>query len=149
MTAKDIPDGTVDMVYNDIKIILEKARGTAYMAVNSAMVGAYWQIGKIIVEEEQEGAKRAGYGKSLIKGLARKLTLDYGKGFTERNLRNMRGFYITFPKWHAVRAELTWTHYRLLLRIEKEQARQFYLAESVNNNWSTRELERQINSLLN
>ncbi len=146
--GNEIQNNTINQVYNDIKTVLEKARGNAYRAINFEMVGAYWQIGKVIVEEEQKGAKRAEYGKSLIRGLARKLTEDYGKGFTERNLRNIRSFYISFPKWYAVRAELTWTHYRLLLHIEKEEARQFYMAESVNSNWSTRELERQINSLL-
>ena len=148
MATKDTPDRTVNTVYNNIKIILEKARGNAYRTINSAMVGAYWEIGKTIIEEEQEGAKRAEYGKSLIKGLARKLTQDYGKGFTERNLWYIRDFYLKFPKVNALRAELTWTHYRLLLRVDKEEARQFYMIESTSNNWSTRELERQINSLL-
>ncbi len=144
----EIKDINMDKVYRDIRTVLEKARGNAYRAVNFAMVTAYWQIGKVIVEEEQEGVKRAEYGKSLIKCLAQKLTQEYGKGFTERNLWYIRDFYMKFRKVNALRSELTWTHYRMLLRIEKEETRQFYMAESVNSNWSTRELERQINSLL-
>jgi predicted nuclease of restriction endonuclease-like (RecB) superfamily len=138
----------IDTAYLSIKGILEKARSTAYRAVNVAMVQAYWEIGRIIVEEEQKGAERAEYGKGLIKELSRRLTKDYGRGFDESNLRNMRLFYQTFPNCDALRHELSWTHYRLLLRIEKEEARNFYMLESVKNNWSTRELERQINSLL-
>ncbi len=110
------------------------------------MVQAYWNIGRLIVEEEQRGKQRAEYGRYLIKELSIKLTKDYGKGFTERNIRNIRAFYLIFPIWHAVRAELTWTHYRLLLPIENEKARIFYMNEAVESNWSTRQLERQINS---
>ena len=137
-----------DRVYRSIAEILETARATAYRAVNQVMVQAYWQIGRIIVEEEQKGRKRAGYGEALITELARRLTADFGKGFTETNLKYMRQFYLAFPIRHALRDELSWTHYRLLLRVEKEEARSFYLNEAVNSNWSTRELERQINSLL-
>ncbi len=135
-----------DNFYNSIKEVLEAARSNIYRVVNFAMVEAYWNIGKLIVEEEQRGKKRAEYGKFLIKELSGKLTEDFGTGFTERNVRNMRAFYLTFPIWHAVRAELTWTHYRLLLKVEKEKARDFYLNETVDSNWSTRQLERQINS---
>ena len=139
---------SIDTTYQSIRAILEKARSTAYRAVNLAMVQAYWEVGRVIVEEEQRGAERAEYGTALIMELSRRLTRDYGKGFTERNLWYMRDFYLTFPKVNALRAELTWTHYRLLLKVEKEEARNFYMLESVKNNWSTRELERQINSLL-
>lgn len=112
------------------------------------MVMAYWQIGKIIVEEEQKGKTRAEYGKSLLELLSKRLTKEYEKGFDVTNLRNMRQFYLMFKKRDAVRRELSWTHYRLLLRINEENVRQFYLMETVNNRWSTRQLERQINSLL-
>lgn len=135
-------------VYQNIAAILETARANAYRAVNDVMVQAYWEIGRVIVEEEQRGKKRADYGKTLITELARRLTADFGKGFTKTNLFYMRQFYLTFPKFHALRGELSWTHYRLLLRVEKETARSFYLNEAVNSRWSTRELERQINSLL-
>lgn len=135
-------------IYHDIAAILATARANAYRAVNEVMVQAYWEIGRIIVEEEQRGKKRADYGKTLIAELARRLTADFGKGFTETNLKYMRQFYLTFPIRHALRDELSWTHYRLILRVEKEAARNFYLNESINSRWSTRELERQINSLL-
>jgi hypothetical protein len=139
---------TVDEVYKAVAEILATARGTAYRAVNSAMVRAYWNIGRVVVEEEQRGKKRAGYGEYLVTELSRRLTEEFGKGFTEANLRYMRLFYKTFPIRHALRDELTWTHYRLLLKVEGEQARKFYEVEAVNSNWSTRELDRQINSLL-
>ncbi|MCI0487155.1 MAG: DUF1016 N-terminal domain-containing protein [Blastocatellia bacterium] len=141
-------DKTADATYRSIARILEEARATAYRAVNSAMVQAYWQIGRIIVEQEQKGRKRADYGKALIAELARRLTENYGKGFTESNLKYMRQFYLTFPIRHALRDELTWTHYRLLLKVEKQDARDFYMLEAAENRWSTRELERQISSLL-
>jgi len=109
--------------YSDIRQILQSARSQAYIAVNTAMVEAYWLIGKRIVEEEQQGKERAKYGKYLIRNLADRLTVEFGKGFQARNLRNMRGFYLTFPKWNAVRTELSWSHYRALIRIENPQAR--------------------------
>jgi predicted nuclease of restriction endonuclease-like (RecB) superfamily len=139
---------SIDAAYQNIARILEEARATAIRAVNTAMVQAYWNIGRIIVEEEQKGKQRAGYGETLLASLSERLMKNFGKGFTERNLRNMRQFYLAFSIRHAVRAELSWTHYRLLLKVEKEDARNFYLNEAINSNWSTRELERQINSLL-
>ncbi|MBI4453225.1 DUF1016 domain-containing protein [Candidatus Woesearchaeota archaeon] len=134
--------------YTNIRQILERARNYAYHSVNYAMVMAYWQIGKIIVEEEQKGEERAEYGFSLIKEISHKLTKEYGNGFTERNIWYMREFYLKFKKVNALRAELTWTHYRLLLQVQNENARTFYMHESVNSRWSTRQLERQINSML-
>ncbi len=136
------------MAYENIRQILEKARATAYRAVNFAMVTAYWEIGRVIVEEEQKGKERAKYGEHLIKQLSQKLTTEYGEGFTERNLWHMKNFYLMFPKVNALRSELSWTHYRLLLRVENENSRNFYLLETVNSRWSTRELERQIGALL-
>lgn len=133
-------------LYTQIKNILESARNNAYRTINSVMVRAYWNVGRIIVEEEQKGKNRAKYGKFLIKSLSVKLTEDFGKGFDERNLRYIRRFYQTFPKWNAVRSELSWTHYRLLIRVKNQQARDFYIEESISENWSTRALERQINS---
>ena len=138
----------IESTYQNIRSVLEKARSKSFKAVNFIMVRAYWNIGKIIVEDEQKGKKRAGYGKALIEELSRRLTSEYGKGFTKNNLWYMRQFFITFPILHAVRGELTWTHYRLLLKIEKSEARSFYLNEAISNNWSTRELDRQINSML-
>jgi predicted nuclease of restriction endonuclease-like (RecB) superfamily len=144
--SKTIP--SVDSTYQSIRQILEKARNAVYRSINFAMVLAYWNIGKVIIEEEQQGKERAEYGKALIKELSLRLTKEYGKGFDESNLRNIRQFYLTFPNCDALRHELTWTHYRLLLRIENEDARNFYMLETVDSNWSTRELERQIGSLL-
>ncbi len=138
----------VEVAYRSIADILQTAREASYRAVNQVMVQAYWQIGQVIVEREQQGKKRADYGEALLAGLAQRLTQDFGKGFVERNLRHMRQFYLTFPIRNALRAELSWTHYRLLLRVDNESARSFYLHETSNSNWSTRELERQINSLL-
>jgi hypothetical protein len=126
--------------------IIEQARNKFYRAVNFLMVEAYWQIGKKIVQEEQRGKRRADYGSFLLKELAVKLTKDYGSGFDESNLRYIRNFYIQFPMRDALRHELTWTHYRLPLKVESENARSYYINESINNNWSTRQLERQINS---
>ena len=138
----------IESAYGSIKSILENARSKAYRAINFAMVEAYWNIGRVIVEEEQKGKHKAEYGLGLIRDLSARLSREYGKGFDESNLRNIRQFYLTFPKCNALRHELSWTHYRLLLRVEKEEARNFYMIESITNNWSTRELERQINSLL-
>lgn len=135
-------------VYFKIKEILSNARNKAYSSVNSIMVEAYWNIGRIIIEEEQEGKEKANYGENLIKILSKKLTLELGKGFNERNLRNMRQFYLLFMNWNAVRAELSWTHYRLLLKVETDIARDYYLSECIKSNWSTREFDRQINSML-
>jgi predicted nuclease of restriction endonuclease-like (RecB) superfamily len=150
-TDKNLIDTTnpsVDVTYQSIREILEKARSTAYRTINYAMVQAYWHVGKVIVEEEQKGKEKAEYGQALIKELSKKLTKEYGRGLNERNLWHIRNFYLIFPKVNALRSELSWTHYRLLLRVENEDARHFYIIESIDNNWSTRELERQINSLL-
>ncbi len=106
-----------------------------------------WHIGRHIVEFEQGGEARAAYGKRLLPELAKSLTREFGKGFDERNLRHMRSFYSLFPIWDAVRTELSWTHYRLLLRIENEAARRWYMNETAAQNWTTRALERQIGTL--
>jgi predicted nuclease of restriction endonuclease-like (RecB) superfamily len=148
MRNKIMVPQNLESVYNNIKNVLNEARSKAFRSVNFAMVQAYWHIGRLIVEEEQNGKERADYGESLIQELSKRLTIDYGKGFNKTNLWYMRQFYLTFKNLHALRGELTWTHYRLLLKVENEDARDFYLIESINSNWSTRELERQINSLL-
>ena len=127
----------LDVAYQNIRQILEDARRTAYTAVNVAMVQAYWNIGRIIVEEEQGGKTRAGYGEYLLKELSVRLTNDFGKGFDEGNLRNMRKFNTVFPMRDAVHHELSWTQYRLLLKVEKYDVRQFYISECIQNNWST------------
>lgn len=128
--------------------LLEQARRKTVRQVNTVITYTYWKIGKLVVEEEQRGTNRAQYGGHLLQRLARDLTKKFGKGFTETNLKYMRQFYLTYPIRHALRDELTWTHYRLLLGIRDAKARSFYEIEVVNNSWSTRELDRQINSLL-
>ncbi len=130
----------IESAYNSIKSILENARSKAYRAINFAMVEAYWNIGRVIVEEEQKGKHKAEYGAGVIRDLSEKLSREYGRGFDESNLRNIRQFYLTFPKCDALRHELSWTHYRLLLRVEKEEPRNFYMIESISNNWNTRGL---------
>jgi len=135
-------------IYDRIRKIIEDARKNITRSINIEMVAAYWQIGKEIVEEEQRGKFRATYGEGILKNLSEKLTVDFGRGFDESNLRNIRQFYLAYPKRDALRHELSWTHYRILMRIEKPQARSFYEVECVKNNWSARELERQKGSLL-
>lgn len=104
-------------IYGEIKAILESARSQAFRAVNFAMVQAYWNIGRVVVEEEQRGKARAGYGEFLLKDVSERLTKDFGKGFDYSNLKNMRQFYLTFPIGDALRSQLSWTHYRLLMRV--------------------------------
>lgn len=132
--------------YNQIKNILESARGQVYKTTNAAMVMAYWQIGKNIVEQ-QGGDERADYGARLISELSKRLTVDFGKGFDERNLRNMRAFYLAFPNWNTVCTELTWSHYRTVLRVENAEARNWYIREAASEGWSVRQLDRQISTL--
>ena len=135
-----------DSIYKEIKSILEQARNKVYKVANSTMVEAYWNIGRVIVEK-QGGNNKAEYGTALIKNLSKKMTKEFGKGFTVANLKNMRQFYLIFQKSYALRSELTWTHYRLLMRVENENARNFYIEECIKSNWSTRQLERQITTL--
>ena len=135
---------------NEIKKILKNARQKAYTAVNSAMVEAYWKIGRRIVEEEQSGRERAEYGKEIIKNLSKELTEEFGKGFGERNIRNIRQFYILFSdyeKWKSLISKLTWTHIQKVLRVSDEKARIFYLTEAAENMWSVRTLDRNISTL--
>ena len=135
---------------NEIKKILKNARQKAYTAVNSAMVEPYWEIGRRIVEEEQSGRERAEYGKEIIKNLSKELTEEFGKGFGERNIRNIRQFYILFSdyeKWKSLISKLTWTHIQKVLRVSDEKARIFYLTEAAENMWSVRTLDRNISTL--
>jgi predicted nuclease of restriction endonuclease-like (RecB) superfamily len=141
------PSG-LQQTYEQIKTILTEARARAHRAINTAMVAAYWEIGRVIVEQEQQGQQRAEYGKGLLVELSQRLTAEFGRGFDRSNLWHMRSFHLSYPILDALRRELSWTHYRLLLRVDKPEARAFYEAEAVNSRWSTRELERQIHSLL-
>jgi predicted nuclease of restriction endonuclease-like (RecB) superfamily len=137
---------TIDKTYSTIRSILQNARSKVYRSVNFIMVQAYWNIGKIIVEEEQKGKDKAKYGSYLIKELSKKLTKDFGKGFTPSNLKYIRQFYLVFPISHTLCDQLSWSHYRSLLKVKSERARLFYIRESEQNDWTVRALERQINS---
>jgi len=130
-------------VYRGIRDTLAQARTKVYNAINSAMVEAYWDIGQQI---ENAVGDRAEYGKGLLQYLSQQLTAEFGRGFTVANLRNMRQFYQTFENRYALRSELSWTHYRMLMRITEPNRREFYLRECAESNWSSRQLERQINS---
>lgn len=133
-------------LYKEVAKVIEATRSQVRASVNSAMVIAYWDIGKLIVEDELDGEIRATYGKGVLKELSIKLTKEYGKGFDITNLRKMRSFYNKFQKQDSVSLELSWTHYRHLIKVEDEKARLWYMKEAVQENWSTRALERQINS---
>lgn len=137
----------IEELYSNIRNILQSARKRVYSAVNFAMVESYWLIGQTIVEHEQHGETRAVYGKGLLKELAARLSVDFGKGFDESNLRYMRLFYRCFPKCDTLRHELTWSHYRRLISVENEQARLWYMNEAAQGVWSTRQLDRQISTL--
>ena len=127
----------LESFYKEVAGILDAARNRAYTAVNFAMVEAYWEIGRSIVER-QGGEERAEYGEALIESLAMRLTVDFGKGFDVRNLRFMRQFYLAFPIRNALRTELSWTHYRRLSRIADPDARIWYMNECADAKWSTR-----------
>ncbi|KJZ67751.1 PDDEXK nuclease domain-containing protein [Pseudomonas fluorescens] len=145
------PDNTQDpqlaSLLGNLGELIRQARQKVLRAVDTVQVQTCWQIGRHIVEFEQEGARRAGYGKQLLASLAKVLTAEFGKGFDETNLRKMRLFYQTFPIRDALRPELSWTHYRRLLRVDSDTARKWYMDESANQNWSSRALERQISTL--
>ncbi len=132
-----------------IKQLVEDARRKSYAAINAVMLDTYWNIGQRIVEQEQHGKSRADYGTRLLSLLADELTAAYGKGFSARNLRNFRQFYISFPNeeiWHTRVPNLTWSHIRTLLRVTDENARVWYLNEAAQQTWSVRTLDRNISS---
>ena len=129
--------------YKNIKEIINESRKHVVTYVNKTMLFTYWKIGKKIVEE-QGGNSKSKYGDKLISELSKQMTFDFGKGFDERNLRKIRQFYLMYPIWDSVRPELSWTHYRTLIRIEEKHIREFYMEEAIKGNWSVRQLERQI-----
>ena len=135
--------------YAEIKDILAQARNKAQSAVNSAMVEAYWLIGQRIVQEEQQGNSRAGYGERLLENLSNALSASLGKGFSYANLRNFRQFYLTYPDQaicYTLCSKLSWSHNRLIMREEDPKARAYYLAESSAQQWTVRQLERNLQS---
>lgn len=134
----------IETLYLNIKGVIENTRNNVYTAINSETIKANWEIGRYIVEEEQQGKARAVKGDALIKKLSEKLTQEFGSGFDSTNLKRMRKFYLIFPKGAALRSQLSWTHYRILLKVESEKAREFYINEAVQGRWGTRTLERAI-----
>jgi predicted nuclease of restriction endonuclease-like (RecB) superfamily len=132
---------------DSIKKVITESRQRVFRMANTALLQTYWQIGKLIIDEEQNGNEKAEYGKATLRNLAKQLTLEFGKGFDYTNLTNMRKFFLAFPILDALRQELSWTHYRLLCRLDSEEKRNYYLNESVATNWNSRTLQRQINSM--
>jgi len=132
----------------EILNIITVSQAKAFRSIDTERVQMYWQIGKVIFEEEQEGKDRAEYGDFLIRTLAEALVSKHGSGFSYRQLNLFRQFYRVFPNVNALRSQFSWTHYRTLIRIDNQDKREFYIAEAVKNNWTARQLERQINSQL-
>jgi len=147
MTQGDSPE--IGRLLGDIRAILGQARQQAFTAVNFAMVECYWQIGRRIVTEEQRGQRRADYGARIIRELSRSLSREFGGGFSVANLKNFRQFYLTYPdteKGYTLCSRLSWSHHRLIMRVENPAARDFYMHEAAGQNWSSRVLERNINT---
>ena len=142
----EIQESKMEKLYQKIKNILIESRQNAYRAVNTSMLWAYWSVGRIIVDYEQEGQAYAQYGKAVLQNLSDKLSKEFGSGFDRRNLNNMRRFYHLFPNWNAVRTNLTWTHYRSIMKIDNDHAREWYLNEAESQQWSSRQLDRQIST---
>ena len=149
MKEKNTPIASAMNLIKDIKQIIETGRATAYSTVNATMIATYWNIGRRIVEEEQQGKERAEYGKELIKMLARELTMEYGSGFSERYLAYFRKFYITIPNLSILQTclqNLKWSHILTTLRVEDEVARRWYLENASKQMWSVRTLSRNIST---
>ena len=139
---------TNNNIYQEIKELLYSAKNRVYQTINTTMTQTYFQIGKRIVEEEQGGETRAEYRSALLKNLSSELIKEFGKGYSEQNLKNMRQFYLIYQKRQTVSSEfkLSWSHYIFLTRIENINERNFYEIESIENSWSLRELKRQFDS---
>lgn len=143
---KEIQD--INGLYQEVREIIASARQNAVRSVDFCRVQMYWQIGRRILEEEQKGKERADYGTYLLKNLAKKLEPEYGSGFSVRQLEMCRQFYRIYPIANTVCSQLNWSQYKLLISIPDEYKREYYQLEAVNNAWTKRELERQINSQL-
>ena len=131
-----------------IREIMNTARYNVAREVNNEQLLAYWNIGRVIIEHEQDNSERAEYGKQTLKQLSRVLTKEFGKGFSRSNLQNMRAFYLAYPNCQTLSGKLSWSHYCELLSISDADKRSFYEKEAVNSKWSVRELKRQIDSSL-
>lgn len=136
-----------DNLYKSIKDVLNQSREQAYQAVNTSMLFAYWSIGQLIIENEQNGNVTSEYGKAVLKNLSIRLENEFGSSFNVRNLRYMRKFYLLFQNRNALRSELTWTHYRSLLRVKSDEARNWYIEETIKEHWSSRQLDCQISTM--
>lgn len=137
-----------DKMIEDIKNVIITSRNKITYEVNNTMLIAYWNVGKIIVENEQKGNIKAEYGKQIIRELSRELRKTLGSGFSVSNLFNMRKLYVTYPKFQTLSRKLSWSHYCELLSIENNEERRFYEKECINSNWSVRELKRQLDTSL-
>ena len=137
----------INNLYNDIKVLIEKSRNKVYKTVNIEMINLYWNIGKIIIQK-QEGKTRAKYGDLLVDGISKKLTEQFGKGFSKRNLERMRKFYLYYPIATSIMSQLSWTHYLELIKIKEKTKRDFYMHECIESGWTVEELQRQRNTLL-
>ncbi len=137
----------INNIFDNIKELVISSRNKVYSAVNTEMLSLYWNIGKAIMEIQQ-GDERASYGDAVLEKLSQKLTNEFGKGFSKRNLERMRKFYIYFPNATTLLSQLSWSHYLELIKIDEEPKRNFYLNECINSKWSVRELQRQRDSLL-
>ncbi len=150
--AQEVENKTVDVslsgFINEVKSIINAARANAVRSVDFCRVQMYWSIGKRIFEKEQQGKERAEYGKYLIRNLAKGIEPEYGSGFSERQLKFCRQFYMTYPIGNALRSQLNWSQYRMLIQIPDPDKREYYELEAVNECWTGRQLERQINSML-
>ena len=133
---------------NEIRDIMNSARQNIAAQVNNELVAAYWNIGRVIVEHEQNSSKRAEYGKDSMRQLSSTLTKEFGKGFSLSNLYNMRQIYVDYPKFQSLTGKLTWTHYCELLSISDREKRSFYEKECERSGWSVRELKRQVSTSL-
>lgn len=133
--------------YQQIRELIAQARNRVRVAVNASMVDLYWSIGERVVQEEQAGQSRAAYGKAILKQLSLQLSEEFGNAFEERELRKIRQLFLTFPIRDTLRPELSWSHYRILMRVKNENARIWYMTEAADNAWATRALERQIGVL--
>ena len=140
-------ENEINRIFDDIKEMVINSRNKVYQTINTEMLNLYWNIGKAILEIQQ-GDERASYGNTVLEKLSQKLTTEFGKGFSERNLERMRKFYVCFPISTTVLSKLSWSHYLELIKIDEEPKRNFYMKESINSKWSVRELQRQRDSLL-
>ena len=139
-------DNEINNIFDNIKDLVINSRNKVYQTVNTEMLNLYWNIGKAIMEIQQ-GDERASYGDAVLEKLSQKLTNEFGKGFSKRNLERMRKFYICFPIATTVSSQLSWSHYLELIKIDEDPKRNFYIKETINSKWSVRELQRQRDSL--